>query len=332
MVGIQAVRASNSGLKELGPGLVAVFVGGTSGIGESTAREFVRNTIQPRVYLVGRNEARASTIAEELQKINPDGNVSFIRSDASLLKSVDTACDEIRAKEERVNVLFMSQGVLNMKQDVTPEGLDRKFSLHYYSRIRFASNLLPQLTTASKSGGLSRVISVLAAGTEGRISLDDLALKANYSLGKCATHAGTMNSFAAEELAAANSSTTYIHAYPGFVKTNLSRGLGPIMKAATEGILMLVKPWSVPLGESGERHLYAATSKSYPPKSQPEESAVVGSAGEKGSGAYLISWDGTPCGKDKIMKEYRTQGVGRQIWEHTLDEFHRICGSEDGKS
>ncbi|MCJ1387998.1 hypothetical protein MMC18_000842 [Xylographa bjoerkii] len=332
MVSLQVVRTSNSQLKELGPGLVAVFVGGTSGLGETTAREFVRNTIQPTVYLVGRNESQASNIIEKLQGINPEGKISFVKSDVSLLRNVDKACEEIQVKEEKINLLFLSAGFLTIKgRDETVEGLDKKFSLHYYSRIRFATNFLPQLLNASKSGGLSRVISVLAAGREANLILDDLSLKAHYSLSSCATHACTMNSLAVEELAAANPVTTFIHAYPGIVKTNIGRGLGSVMKFTAESLALLLRPFSVPLGESGEWHLYAATSMSYPPKAKPDDSAVVGSASGKGGGAYLISWDGSPCGKDKIMKEYREQGVGKQIWDHTIDVFNKICGKDGGR-
>ena len=33
---------------------VAVFVGGTGGIGESTAMELFKRTVRPRIYIVGR--------------------------------------------------------------------------------------------------------------------------------------------------------------------------------------------------------------------------------------------------------------------------------------
>lgn len=90
-------------------------VGGTSGIGSSTAREFVRHTLAPRVYLVGRNETQASRIISELRALNPEGQISFVKSDVSLLRNVDAVCDEIKAKEEKVNLLVLSQGVLTTK-------------------------------------------------------------------------------------------------------------------------------------------------------------------------------------------------------------------------
>jgi hypothetical protein len=53
MVHISTIRESNAQGKKL-KGLVCVFVGGTGGIGESTAKElFIRST-QPRAYIIGR--------------------------------------------------------------------------------------------------------------------------------------------------------------------------------------------------------------------------------------------------------------------------------------
>lgn len=53
MVSIDAVRKSNSQGKFL-TGLVVVFVGGTGGIGESTAKELFRRSTRPRAYIIGR--------------------------------------------------------------------------------------------------------------------------------------------------------------------------------------------------------------------------------------------------------------------------------------
>ena len=53
LVHIDTVRESNAKGKDL-KGLVAVFVGGTGGIGESTAKELFQRTTRPRAYIVGR--------------------------------------------------------------------------------------------------------------------------------------------------------------------------------------------------------------------------------------------------------------------------------------
>ncbi|OJZ91887.1 hypothetical protein ASPFODRAFT_55549 [Aspergillus luchuensis CBS 106.47] len=116
MVSITAVRDNNGAIPRLyGSDLVAVFVGGTSGIGESTARAFIRNTTTSRAYLIGRDQARASRIIEELRQIKPDSQAEFIKSDVSLLREVDEVCMDIKKKEDRLNLLFLSPGTGSMK-------------------------------------------------------------------------------------------------------------------------------------------------------------------------------------------------------------------------
>lgn len=227
----------------------------------------------------------------------------------------------------------------------TSEGLDKKLNLHYYSRMRFIYNLLPQLTATAtstttdtnttKARPLSRVISILSPGQEGSLDLNDLALKHHFSLRTCATHSITMNSLMVHEFASRNPSTSFIHAYPSGVKTGVMRDLGPWSKVAAEVVGFLAKPFMVPLKESGERHLYAATSEAFPPKESGEGSAAsnvaVGSDGVKGSGGYLLNWNGEITGKQAVLAKYRAEGVGKTVWEHTFDVFQKVCGTEGGK-
>lgn len=67
------------------------------------------------MYLVGRNETQASRIVAELRALNPEGQISFVKSDVSLLRNVDFVCDEIRAREDKVNLLVLSQGILTRR-------------------------------------------------------------------------------------------------------------------------------------------------------------------------------------------------------------------------
>ena len=47
--------------------------------------------------------------------MQPDAEAAFIQKDLTLLKNVDEVCNEIKAKETKLNLLFMSQGILSMK-------------------------------------------------------------------------------------------------------------------------------------------------------------------------------------------------------------------------
>jgi hypothetical protein len=129
-------------------------VGGTSGIGETSAREFVRNTTQPRVYLVGRSPEQASRIIQELVKLNPEGKVSFVKSDLSLLRNVDVACKEIQAKEDKVNLLFMTPGYITGKgrDGISSPPIPKPFHLSPIpSQTNNPPQKLPKASTANSA-------------------------------------------------------------------------------------------------------------------------------------------------------------------------------------
>ncbi|KAJ6185288.1 hypothetical protein N7519_006589 [Penicillium mononematosum] len=340
MVHLQAVRVNNARLKDYGSNLVGVFVGGTSGIGEATARAFASNTLASRIYLIGRNEAQASKIIEELRQVNPDGQVNFIKCDASRLRNVDEACRTIQEKEEKVNLLFLSSGILTTKgRDETEEGLDMKLSLHYYSRMRFINDLLPLLTRAGNDTdnlsppqpglrrNLSSVVSVLHGGAEGPLILDDLSLKTHFSMSNCARHAITMTSLSMQELAFSHPETSFVHAFPGIVKTGATRDFGIVTRTVINAVSFLARPWMVPLNESGDRHLYAATSPRFIPRASKDiGDTAPGVDGSIGSGAYLLHWDGSTAGDQKVLQDFCQNETGKSVWEHTMSIFESICG------
>ncbi|OGM49148.1 hypothetical protein ABOM_002285 [Aspergillus bombycis] len=341
MASIATVLDNNADItRRYGSGLVAVFVGGTSGIGESTARAFIRNTDASRAYLIGRDQTRAMQIIEELHQIKPDSQVTFIQSDVSLLREVDDACSAIQQKEDKVNILFLSPGVgTTTGRDETDEGLDKKLNLHYYSRMRFVANLLPQLMkagdeseqTVTHERPLSRVISVLEAGGEAALHLDDLSLQTHYSLRNCAKHAITMNSVSMEHLAASYPQISFIHSFPGIVRTRLNRNFSTATKYAVTALMVLARPWEIKLNESGERHLYAASSPRFPPQKDKDgiPDVAEGSDGHPGSGFYRLDSTGSTYKPSKIMEVYRADGVRSSIWKHTLDVFAKVRGAPE---
>lgn len=115
MVNINNVRKSNLAFKLSGhaSGLVAVFVGATSGIGMGTLKQFAKYAQAPKVYILGRSKKAAVSLLSEIQSSNPEGKFEFIETEISLMKNVDLACDQIKANEEKVDILFMSPGYLS---------------------------------------------------------------------------------------------------------------------------------------------------------------------------------------------------------------------------
>lgn len=113
MINLPEAIASNERIAStLLPGLVAVFVGGTSGVGEYTLKAFVKYAVSPRVYLVGRSQESAGRIIKECTQLNNGGKFEFIKADISLLKNVDEVCKQLKERETRINILFETQGTM----------------------------------------------------------------------------------------------------------------------------------------------------------------------------------------------------------------------------
>jgi short-subunit dehydrogenase len=112
MVCLQDIQASNAQIASTLPGLVAVFVGATNGIGEFTLKQLARHACRPRVYFTGRSKEAGDRIVAECKDLNGEGEFTFIKADTSLIQNVDTVCHEIQAKEGAINLLFLSAGTL----------------------------------------------------------------------------------------------------------------------------------------------------------------------------------------------------------------------------
>lgn len=220
----------------------------------------------------------------------------------------------------------------------SPEGIDRKFTLNYYSRIRFITNLLPLLRTAThEPPHFARTLSVLGAGSEKAMNLSDLDLKTSFSGARCANHTITMNSLMVGELAARDPNISFLHSFPGVVNTGIARELPLLLRGGLKVLLPLFSPFLVSPDETGKRQLFHATSGIYPPATLSEgdnlaggvrvtdaKSVVKGLTGKLGSGAYVVNWNGDITGNESVLSDYREKGVGKMVWEHTLSIFNSV--------
>lgn len=119
---LEVVYAANAALLAK-RSLVAVFSGGTSGIGEYTARALARHAAEgqgARIYIVGRNQKAADAIAADYGS-RENVQFCFVKADdLSLLKDVDRCCEEIERLESkeskggppRIDLLVMSHADL----------------------------------------------------------------------------------------------------------------------------------------------------------------------------------------------------------------------------
>jgi NAD(P)-dependent dehydrogenase (short-subunit alcohol dehydrogenase family) len=280
-------------------------------------------------YATNRSEYRGNALVKVLKDINPEGEAFFVQKDVSLLKSVDELCDELRQKEPKIHCLMLTAGYMTLKgRTESVEGIDKKMCVNYYSRIRCALGLMPLLEAASNAGELSRVITVLAAGSEGDVRLDDLDLKHNFTLHACLAHCVVMTDFSMEELSRRYPGTSFMHSYPGTVKTGIANELSGPVRLAVKVMYAVLTPWILNVQESGERHFFQMTSKCYPAAKggtgieAPEGMSIFNSMdGKPGGGAYLLDWDGKTTGDESVLGKYRRVDMGPKVWEHTMQIF-----------
>ncbi|KAG8165177.1 hypothetical protein KVR01_005452 [Diaporthe batatas] len=329
MVKLSEVRAANAALKSTRP-LTAVVVGGTNGIGRGFLDQLASNTTSPKIYIVGRSEAVLSQLQSELYKINNTGTYIPIQTDdLTLLSNVEKATQKILAQEKQVDILFMSAGFLTFAaRDETSEGLDKITSIRYYARMRFLVNLLPLLEAAPSP----RVVSVLAAGQEGTIFPDDMALKdpKNYGVASAGGMAASYNTLFMEQLQKRHPRVSFVHTFPGLVRTNLlqTEHFGPVFKFFINWVVMptIGRFVFASQDDSGARHLFAATSPMYAAAEPAEAMAVAGSNGIKGSGVYTLNENVDPVHNEKVLGPYRENGMREKVFEHTMKEYERILG------
>lgn len=234
MPSLSAAKAANAATK-LPYKPVALFIGGTSGIGRSTAAALARYTNgEAHIIICGRNESAAQEALGSFPKSsnpNPAHDREFLACDASLLSNVTAACRTLTSRTmppplTKLNYIFITSGYFTLAgRNNTAEGIDRKFCLHFYSRWKFVMELMPLLQAAKDAGEDARFVSVLGAGHGGKIDFEDMGLVKSFSAMKCGLIAPTYNSLMAEEFAQRYPGLSFTHSYPGFVDTGVFSGL-----------------------------------------------------------------------------------------------------------
>ncbi|KZT70869.1 NAD(P)-binding protein [Daedalea quercina L-15889] len=294
---LAAVRESNALWSPPTPP-VAIFVGGTSGIGQGTAQAFARHTKgNAHIILAGRNRAAADAIFTTFpEPTSPASKYEFVHCDATLMRNVAATTSGLCSRLKKVNYLVLTCGALRNPWEVlrgvrepTAEGIpDTLLAITYYARAKFALDLLPLLRAAKDAGEDAHVLIVLAAGHGGPVDLDDIGLRKPYTLSTARPTVVTYTDVLVESLSALAPEVTFTHICPGLVSTPLFR------------------PWARPLmnllltsiDDCGEYMLYALL-----------DSGSAGGTKRKGARGDDIGMEGYYGGEE----------VRERVWAHTME-------------
>ncbi|KAJ6526712.1 hypothetical protein B0H19DRAFT_1196841 [Mycena capillaripes] len=144
---------------------VAVFVGGTPGIGRATAEAFAHYTKgNAHIIIVGRNKGAAESILASFPRPStPTGwKHEFVGCEASLMKNIGAFTGVLLKRVPKINFLVISSGYASLLGGHdTEESIDHQLALRYYGRWKFISDLVPALRAAAEGGEAAKVMSIL---------------------------------------------------------------------------------------------------------------------------------------------------------------------------
>ncbi|EIW63303.1 NAD-P-binding protein, partial [Trametes versicolor FP-101664 SS1] len=282
---------------------VAVFVGGTSGIGKATAEAFAWYTKgNAHIVIVGRNKAAADAVIASFPKPTvPEAKHEFVACDVSLMKNIQATTASLLTRLPKINFLVLSCGLFNFRgRDDTEEGIDRRLGLHYYARWKFIYDLLPLLHKAKDAGEDAKAMSVLAPGDGRPVDLDDLGLKKAYSFPKAGVASPTYTDLAMEAYAEQNPGISFVHIHPGVVRTPLLQTSHPILRVLNPLTNALFYPISNSPEDCAEHILYGLL--------------------ESGPGLSRRNSKGDDIGRTGFHGD---NDAKTRVWEHTKAEMER---------
>ncbi|KEY64551.1 hypothetical protein S7711_03617 [Stachybotrys chartarum IBT 7711] len=333
MVSITTIQSSNATAlpASLPNGLVAVFIGATSGIGHSTLKQLVNAAKgkSPRFYIVGRSATASAAFVQELRNNDASATFEFIERDASLLRDIDHATKFIKEREEKVDLLFTSTGFISFEGRIeTTEGLDPSMTTRFYSRALAIQQLLPLLNKSQNP----HVTNVGAGGQEDALLMDDLDLAkpGNYSIARAAVHSATMFTIVLEKFAQENPKISFVHSFPGLTATRIMyRGSSGIVGFLLKRIIApLINTFvSSSVEEVGARSLFYATNARYTvdataPLSTPIPDGLDKAVQSKG-GVFLVDPKSESADSEKVLGPLRGHDASR-VSEHLREIFSRV--------
>ena len=132
-------------------GKVALITGGTSGIGEATARLFARQGA--RVAITGRRIESGDRVVSEIRSVG--GEAIFIAADVTLAEDCRRSIDETLAAYERIDILFNNAGIVTQGtlEETSEEDWARTFDVNVKGTYLMTKLVLPVMRAQSAQGG-----------------------------------------------------------------------------------------------------------------------------------------------------------------------------------
>ncbi|MBW6514170.1 MAG: SDR family NAD(P)-dependent oxidoreductase [Candidatus Syntrophosphaera sp.] len=205
------------------------ITGATSGIGRATARKYASQGAN--LLCINRNQEKSERLQREIQS-EFGVKCDYLIADLSKLGDVFRVSSQMAQWEKPIDVLIHNAGVYLTRRELTSDGLEKVFAVHYLASFIMNHLLIEKLKAQSKA----RIIMV---GSEGHrfaawgLRLDDL----NWEKRRYSGLASYGSAKTAQLLAMLcfderlrDSGVTINTMHPGAVKTETGQENGPLYR------------------------------------------------------------------------------------------------------
>jgi NAD(P)-dependent dehydrogenase (short-subunit alcohol dehydrogenase family) len=115
-----------------------------------------------RLILVGRSKSRIQPVIEEIKRLNPDVEATFVEIDLLDLASVRTGADTVKGITSEIHGLINCAGVMAVeKYQESKDGIESQFATNHISHF-----LLTNLLKVELANGSAVVVNVSSSGYE----------------------------------------------------------------------------------------------------------------------------------------------------------------------
>jgi NAD(P)-dependent dehydrogenase (short-subunit alcohol dehydrogenase family) len=204
-------------------GMVALVTGGSSGLGQETARALAAKGAQ--VILTARDVPKGEAVADAIRRATGNPRIEVEELELGSLASIRAFARRFLAQHDRLHVLVDNAGVMACPFAKTADGFEMQFGTNHLGHFLTTCLLVPAL----RAGAPSRIVSVSSRGHHlAPVSFDDLHFeRRRYDKWQSYGQAKTANVLFAvaleRRLGAHGVHTNALH--PGAIMTELGRHL-----------------------------------------------------------------------------------------------------------
>jgi NAD(P)-dependent dehydrogenase (short-subunit alcohol dehydrogenase family) len=198
-----------------------LITGSTDGIGKQTAIELARK--EYHVFVHGRNNEKAKTVASEIKELTGNSNVEYVDGDFSSLQQVRSMAKDLHQRTYVLDILINNAGIYLPHREMSDDGYEIQFEVNHLSPF-LLTNLLTDLLKKSDQG---RVIVVSSMMHSGNLDLDNLQGEKHYNGTDAYSRSKLLNLLFAYKLAdKLNEYGITVNAlHPGAINTKMLRSM-----------------------------------------------------------------------------------------------------------